>query len=177
VEPGEDAVLREESWMDPTADDIWHRRLGHANRGAMSKLPLPVRRRKPKGVCVTCTRAKTCSRTFPKVSESRASAPLELIHSDLIGRLSPKSLGGANYAMTMIDDHSRFVVVKPLKLKSEAASKFKEFRLKAENLTESKIKKFRTDNGGEYVGAGFSEELKDNGIQHQRTNPYSPQQN
>jgi hypothetical protein len=178
TEPSEDAILREESWQDPTADDnIWHRRLGHVNQGAMSKLPLPVRCTKPKGACVTCTKAKMCSRTFPKVSKSRASAPLELIHSDLIGRISPKSLGGASYAMTIIDDHSRFVVVKLLKQKSETVSKFKEFRLKAENMTERKIKIVRTDNGGEYIGAGFSQELKCNGIQHQRTNPYSPQQN
>ncbi|CAA0809346.1 Uncharacterized mitochondrial protein AtMg00710, partial [Striga hermonthica] len=40
-----------------------------------------------------------------------------------------------------------------------------------------KVKQIRTDNGGEFVNKEMEMLLKDNGIVHQRTCPYTPQQN
>ena len=40
-----------------------------------------------------------------------------------------------------------------------------------------KIKTLRSDNGWEYINKDFNELLKRNGILHQRTMPYTPQQN
>jgi len=46
-----------------------------------------------------------------------------------------------------------------------------------ENKTEKSIKTLRSDNGGEYINKRFEAYLKAHGIHHQRTTPYTPQQN
>ena len=45
------------------------------------------------------------------------------------------------------------------------------------NEKSKRIKALRTYNGGEYVGKELTEYLKKKGMKHQRTAPYSPQQN
>ena len=45
------------------------------------------------------------------------------------------------------------------------------------NETGLKIKTLRTDGGGEYTSAKFENFLKQKGIRHEISAPYSPQQN
>lgn len=46
-----------------------------------------------------------------------------------------------------------------------------------EKQSEFKIKKLRSDRGGEYIGHEFESFVKDNGIHHQLTASFTPQQN
>ena len=46
-----------------------------------------------------------------------------------------------------------------------------------ENESNKKIKTLRTDNGGEFIKKEFDAYLSKHGIQHQKTVPYTPQQN
>ena len=64
-----------------------------------------------------------------------------------------------------------------MKEESEMMKKIKEFEAVVMHAKSKKIKALRTENGGEYVGKEFTEYLKKKGIKHQRTAPYSPQQN
>jgi hypothetical protein len=52
--------------------------------------------------------------------------------------------------MTLIDDASRYCYVYLLKTKDEALDYFKIFKAEAENQLERKIKRLRSDRGGEY---------------------------
>ena len=61
--------------------------------------------------------------------------------------------------------------------KSKVLKKFKEFEAEVTNDKGKRIKALRTDDGGEYVSKEFTEYPKMKGIRHQRTVPYSPQQN
>ena len=61
--------------------------------------------------------------------------------------------------------------------KDEVLSKFREYRAMVEKQTGRFVKTLRTDNGGEYISGAFKAYLKENGIVHQLTAPYSPQQN
>jgi transposase InsO family protein len=72
---------------------------------------------------------------------------------------------------------SKKVFVYYLKSKSAVCEKFIEFKNMIEKQTESKIKILRTDNGTEYVNKQMETFLKKNGIIHQTTNVYTPQQN
>ena len=54
--------------------------------------------------------------------------------------------------------------------------KFKEFKAEVEKQLSRKIKRLRTDGGGEYKKA-FGGYLKKKGIIHETTAPYSPDQN
>jgi hypothetical protein len=58
--------------------------------------------------------------------------------------------GGKRYFMTLIGDASRYCYVSLLKTKDEALDYFKIFKAKAENQLERKIKRPRSDRGGEY---------------------------
>ena len=50
------------------------------------------------------------------------------MHTDLVGPMQVTSIGGSTYFMTFIDDFNRRTWVYFLKSKSEAFSKFLEFK-------------------------------------------------
>lgn len=56
-------------------------------------------------------------------------------------------------------------------------SSFKEIFCLIENQFDAKIKKFRSDNGTEFVNKKFATFFKDNGIIHQTTCINIPEQN
>jgi transposase InsO family protein len=126
--------------------------------------------------CVPCVQGKLAKRPF-KSSQSRSHSKLELIHSDLCGPMSTESWGRALYLLTFTDDYTRKTFGYLLKTKSEVFSKFVEFKHLVENQTGLKIKKFRSDNGREFVNHEMTTFMKENGIVHQKTVPYNPQQN
>jgi transposase InsO family protein len=102
---------------------------------------------------------------------------LDLVHTDVMGPMQTKTPGGCTYVVTFIDDYSRHVTVHFMKAKSEVLSKFKIFKAAMENATGKTIKRLRSDNGGEYTGRQFKEYLNHHDIKHEKTVPYTPQQN
>ena len=79
--------------------------------------------------------------------------------------------------LTIIDDFSRKLWVYFLKNKSEAFSKFKEWKILIENQTGRKVKRLRTDNGLEFCSNEFNDFCKKEGIARHLTIPGTPQQN
>lgn len=69
------------------------------------------------------------------------------------------------------------LVCYPLRSKDEVHQKLKEFINLVERQTSRKMKILRTDNGLEYCNRPVQAYLTDKGIKHERTSPYSPQQN
>jgi Reverse transcriptase (RNA-dependent DNA polymerase)/Integrase core domain/GAG-pre-integrase domain len=162
--------------------DVWHRRMGHLGEANVRKLAgmvegMSVDMQTTVGVCQSCLEGKQ-TRTVSHEPRKRATEPLELIHSDTTGQITPTSLGGANYAGTFTDDFTGMTFIVPMKGKSaaELLERFKEFKEEAENQLGRKIKRLRTDGGGEYKKA-FGKYLRESGIIHETTAPYSPEQN
>ena len=87
------------------------------------------------------------------------------------------STNGNNYIMTFIDDFMRMCWVYLLKAKSQAFDTFKNFHLWIKHEAQLNIGTLRTDNSGEYTSQDFEKYLQENGIKHQTTVPYNPQQN
>jgi transposase InsO family protein len=104
-------------------------------------------------------------------------APLELVHSDLCEMNGILTKGGKRYFLTFIDDFTRFCYVYLLKTKDEAFNYFKTCKAEGENQLERKIKRLRSDRGGEYFSNVFVEFCVEHGIIHERTPPFSPQSN
>ncbi|KAK3876705.1 hypothetical protein Pcinc_018517 [Petrolisthes cinctipes] len=127
--------------------------------------------------CEACVKGKSKKSPFPcnKVKPDRE--PLELIHSDVCGKINEKSLSNGEYFVTFIDDATRYVWVYILKGKHEVFAKFKEWKKCVENQMGRKIKILRTDNGGEYKSNDFEQYLIGEGIRHEYTIPKTPEQN
>ncbi|KAA0056672.1 ty1-copia retrotransposon protein [Cucumis melo var. makuwa] len=87
------------------------------------------------------------------------------------------SRGGKNYYVSFVDDYSRFTKIYLIKIKNEAGSMFLKFKAKSENQLGKRIKRLRSDRGGEYSDKTLKEFCESNGIIHEFTAPYSPQQN
>ena len=126
--------------------------------------------------CHSCVQSKQPQKPH-KAAEERNLAPLELIHSDLCEMNGVLTKGGKRYFMTLIDDATRFCYVYLLQTKDEALDYFKIYKAEVENQLERKIKRLRSDHGGEYFPKVFDEFCEEHGIIHERTPPYSPQSN
>lgn len=153
----------------------WHQRLAHLNIESVSKIDVLGCKRKMVE-CDPCILGKQTKKGFPKKSDRKSEKPLELIHSDLVGKL-PMSMSKAQYFITFIDDYSRHLSVRFLKRKNEAFAAFKEYLCEVELLHGLRIKSFQTDGGGEYISNEFEEYLASKGIAHRKTVAYCPPQN
>ncbi|UYV78617.1 hypothetical protein LAZ67_16002180 [Cordylochernes scorpioides] len=158
-------------------EDIWHRRLGHLNKEAVAKMNIGEKR--SDNQCTVCMESKMKKLPFSISSnkDKRASYPLELIHSDVVGPINPRSKGISNYFVTFIDDFSHYTMVYFMKNKNEVLEKFKEYKNFVENFHEKRIKTLRSDNGKEYCNSEFDWLLIKNGIRRQLSVPRTPQQN
>ena len=162
-------MLAEEAYVQKTRNnetsDLWHARLGHVN---YHKLKMMMNKSSLRGlpqldvhtdiVCAGCQYGKAHQLPYED-STFRAKEPLQLIHSDVFGKVKQSSVTGMHYMVTFIDDYSRYVWVYFMKEKSEALVKFKEFKLLAESEVGRRIQCLRTDNGGEYMSDEFSNYL------------------
>ena len=175
------ALKNEQSHVAQVSTDTWHRRYGHLGEKNMKRLEAEkmvegFSLRDELKFCEACAEGKSVRTKFPK-SKNRNSDILGLIHSDVCGKITTKSLGGAEYFLTFIDDNTRYVWVYFLKTKDQVFEKFKEWKALVENTFDQKVKTLRTDNGGEYTSNEFEKFLKEQGIRHEKTIPKTPQQN
>ena len=162
--------------------DIWHRRMGHLGEDNIRKLAKMADGMKIKvgtsvGVCEACMEGKQ-TRQLSHKPAMRVKEPLELVHSDLCGPITPTTFGGTKYYILFIDDYTRITHIYPLKGKTtaEVVERFKEYKAEVERHTGKQIKRLRTDGGGEYQGL-VRAYLRESGIVHETTAPYSPEQN
>ena len=159
--------------------DLWHARLGHVNFDSVKRLKhlnlIPSFSKTDFSKCQVCVEAKFTKKPFKSVD--RQTEVLELVHSDLGDFNNHESRGGKKYYITFVDDCSRFCMVYLLRSKDEAEEMFLKYKAEVENQLDKKIKRVRSDRGGEYSPdtlKAFCEQL---GIVHETTAPYSPEQN
>lgn len=166
---------------------LWHRRYGHLGYDNLAKL---VKDNMVRGIdvgaeqfeaakqqiCEPCIMAKQHRMPF-SASDTHSSKLLELVHMDLCGPLPEPSLGGAKYVATFLDDYSKFSVVVPITSKADTTAKVIEVINYLENQSGHKLRTVRTDNGSEYLTGELDKYFVGKGVQHQKTVPYTPQQN
>ena len=163
----------------------WHKRLGHIGYQAIVDM---ARLKMAEGMsidisvspptCEHCILGKQSKTPIPRVREGeRAKVPLGIVYSDLTGPQDILSSGGAMYLMNIIDDYSSYPWGFTLKRKSDAAQVFKHWKDTLERETGHKIGIVRTDGGGEFTGSQYESMLKEEGIKHQTTAPYTSAQN
>ncbi len=161
----------------------WHQRFGHLSLGNLQLLEKKCLVRglncsfPSKGrICESCLAGQQHRLPFP-TSTTQTTRPLELVHSDVVGPLEVESLGGSRYFVTFIDDYSRYTFVYSMKKKSDVLDKLKSYQRLVEKQTGYQLKKFRSDNGGEYVSCESQAYFNQQGRQHQLTVARTPEQN
>ena len=163
---------------------LWHRRLAHVGMKNLHKLlkgehvigltNVQFEKDRP---CAACQAGKQVGGAHHSKNVMTTSRPLELLHMDLFGPVAYLSIGGSKYGLVIVDDFSRFTWVFFLQDKSETQGTLKRFLRRAQNEFELKVKKIRSDNGSEFKNLQVEEFLEEEGIKHEFSAPYTPQQN
>lgn len=163
---------------------MWHRRFGHREVAAIKDLQnkglaagIKVTDCGIRETCEVCIKGKMARKPFPKRSENRSNKILDLVHTDVCGPMQTVTPGGKRYALTIIDDYSRYCRVFLMAQKSEVAELIKQFVEKMKTSLGKKPKIIRSDRGKEYVNKELKNYLKMEGIQIQYTVAYTPEQN
>uniref|UniRef100_A0ACD6AP94 Uncharacterized protein n=1 Tax=Avena sativa TaxID=4498 RepID=A0ACD6AP94_AVESA len=161
----------------------WHARLGHLHFDGLQRMArgglvrgLPHIEHADE-LCQACLAGKQRRLPFPQKAHYRAQKPLELVHGDLCGPITPLTPGGRRYILLLIDDRSRYIWVELLASKDEAARAILKFQAAAEVECGHKLRVLRTDRGGEFTSATFYEHCAESGVQRHLTAPYTRQQN
>ena len=113
--------------------------------------------------------------------------PFQILHSNVGGPIYPADRHSNRFWILFINGYGRFPWIYFMKKKSEVLAHFCEFKKDIQTHLGAKIKElhlsknfvsfFQSDNGGEYTGKAFQEELGKAGTVHLTTAPDMPEQN
>jgi transposase InsO family protein len=163
---------------------LWHRRLAHVGMKNLHKLlkgehilELTNVHFEKDRVCSACQAGKQVRVHHPHKNIMTTDRPLELLHMDLFGLIAYLSIGGSKYCLVIVYDYSRFTWVFFLQDKSQTQETLKGFLTQAQNEFGLRIKKIRSDNGTKFKNSQIEGFLEDEGIKHEFSSPYTPQQN
>jgi transposase InsO family protein len=163
---------------------LWHRRLVHVGMKNLHKLlkgehilGLTNVHFEKDRICSACQAGKQVGVHHPHKNIMTTDGPLELLHVDLFGPIAYISIDGSKYCLVIVDDYSRFTWVFFLQEKSQNQETLKRFLRQAQNEFGMRIKKIRSDNGTEFKNSQIEGFLEEEGIKHEFSSPYTPQQN
>ncbi|GJV27440.1 putative ribonuclease H-like domain-containing protein [Tanacetum coccineum] len=163
---------------------LWHRRLGHVNFKTMNKLVkgnlvrgLPSKIFDNDHTCVACQKGKQHKASCKAKLVSSISQPLQMLHMDLFGPTSVRSINHKTYCLVVTDDFSRFSWVFFLASKDETSGILKRFITEIENQLNHKVKVIRCDNGTEFKNREMNEFYGLKRIKREFSVARTPQQN
>ncbi|WVZ97683.1 hypothetical protein U9M48_043197 [Paspalum notatum var. saurae] len=155
---------------------LWHRCIAHIG---MSQLKKVIKKGMVTGVkdvtfekdklCSACQAGKQVASHHPMKTCVSTSKPLQLLHMDLFGPTTYEIIGGNLYCLVIVDDFTRD--------KSETPDKFKIFAKQTQREFGLNIVKVRSDNGSEFNNYKMDEWCDEEGIKHEFSATYTPQQN
>nr|GEX75342.1 putative ribonuclease H-like domain-containing protein [Tanacetum cinerariifolium] len=108
---------------------------------------------------------------------SSVNQPLQILHMDLFGPTSVRSINHKTYFLVITDGFSRFSWVYFLKSKDETTPILKDFIRQAKNQFNHKVKTIRSDNRTEFKNKELIEFRELKGIKREYSNARTPQQN
>ncbi|GJV19672.1 putative ribonuclease H-like domain-containing protein [Tanacetum coccineum] len=163
----------------------WHRRMAHVNFKNMNKLAkhglvngLPSKLFTNEHNCVACNKGKQHKASYKAITAvSTISEPLQLLHMDLFGPTSIRSIDHKHYSLVVTDDFSRFSWVFFLGTKDETFYILRDFITFVENQLTKKVKAIRCDNGTEFKNSNLIELCGSKGIKRDYSVARTPQQN
>jgi transposase InsO family protein len=168
----------------PNMGWLWHLRLAHVGMKNLHKLlkgehilGLTNVHFEKVRICSACQAGKQVGVHHPHKNIMTTDRLLELLYMDLFSLISYIRIDGSKYCLVIVDDYSRFTWVFFLRGKSQTQETLKRFLRQAQNVFGLRIKKIRSDNGTEFKNSQIEGFLEEEGINHEFSYPYTPQQN
>ncbi|GJS97743.1 retrovirus-related pol polyprotein from transposon TNT 1-94 [Tanacetum coccineum] len=132
---------------------LWHRWLSHLNFGKGKKS------------------------SHQPTAEDTNQEKLYLFHMDLCGPMRVESINGKRYILVIIDDYSRFTLVKFLRSNDEAPNAIIKCIKNIQVRLNDTVHNVRIDNGTEFVNQTLRDFYENVRISHQTFVAHTPQQN
>ncbi|GJW52064.1 retrovirus-related pol polyprotein from transposon TNT 1-94 [Tanacetum coccineum] len=163
---------------------LWHKRLSHLNFKNIIKLAkqnkvlglpsLVYSKDKP---CTACEKGKHHRALFKTKQNFSIRICLHLLHMDLFGPVSTKSINHEKYTLVIVDDYTRYTWIHFLRKKSQAPKIIMYFNRMVENQNDVKVKQIKTNNGTEFRNHKLESFYDEKGISQNFSSPYTPEQN
>ncbi|KAF0689299.1 hypothetical protein As57867_019176, partial [Aphanomyces stellatus] len=112
----------------------WHMRLAHLNFGAIKQAA------RDDYSCEVCEVSKARRMNYKNTKPYRAHVPLERVHIDKGGPITPPTFGGKRHYELYVDEGSRYKWLFLLTSKSESFDNFKKFHVTVERQHDYKLK-------------------------------------
>ncbi|GKF01551.1 putative ribonuclease H-like domain-containing protein [Tanacetum coccineum] len=127
--------------------------------------------------CVGCQKGKQHKASCKTKLVSSISQPLQMLHMDLFGPTSVRSINHKIYCLVITDNYSRFSCVFFLDTKDETSRILKTFITGIENQINHKVKIIRCDNGTGFKNNDMNQFCGLKGIKREFSVVRNPQQN
>ncbi|MBW0532680.1 hypothetical protein O181_072395 [Austropuccinia psidii MF-1] len=150
----------------------WHGRLGHPGPAVLKGLGLS----NTEIPCLICETNKYHLLAFNH-HFTPASKSLDSIHINVVGPITPPSISGFGYLLTIVDQSTSFKMINFLKRKSESLDQFVIAKNYMENQQDKNIKKLTSDWGGEFLNEKFKKLAENCGFIHIFSPPETPEHN
>ncbi|EGD79212.1 hypothetical protein PTSG_12961 [Salpingoeca rosetta] len=107
-----------------------HDVLGHRSSAAVDAIRQQIAQASSKHIvtCGPCALGKSTRASIPKQSAPRSAGPCQLLYADIAGPLEETSLRGARYALTFIDDCTRFAWTFLIRHKNDVGAALEQLR-------------------------------------------------
>ena len=169
----------------PLNADVWHARMGHANmRQVEQAASIPdngvvIKQKVYTGRCEVCPLGKSHQQPHPiPPTPSRADEPAAMVMMDVFGPLPEPSLGGARFAVAIVDSHTRMVFLYTLAQHTaeDILDIWQKFITRQVIPLGRHVRRLRTDNAKEFGSKLFMDYNWRAGITQEFSSPYTPQQ-
>jgi hypothetical protein len=126
-------------------------------------------------MCIACIKGKSKRLPFPR-SKSRATDPLDLIHSD-VAIYTDRALDNSRHFIIFLDDHTGMIWIYNISTKAEVYKCWVHLVQYSITHKHKCPKVLRSDNGGPYISNAMTAFNDSKGIHPELSNSHTPQQN
>lgn len=161
-----------------TKTKLWHLRMGHMSVDYMSYIKDIFDNEKCSlgEICQICPAANQSRGSFQS-SSIKSTTKFQLVHIDTWGPYRESTSGGCRFFVTIVDDYTRMTWVFLIQQKSDIVKIFQNFFIYVKNQFQTSIQGIRSENAPEFCEGEYKKFGCSHGIIHQKTCPYTPQQN